>query len=704
VARNYRYITTSDTSTDNFQLRLIHNFTPNVAAAGGRGRFGGGGPRGGGAGRGGGQNGTSAVLNGQIQYRRGDGDRNNVFPTLSGINTNSTLATPMTLNISRRRVQQSITFNLTRTENTTLNQYAFVNNVAAAAGIAGAAPTPFDWGVPTLNFSSLSSLADVTPTIRSDTRVSTGYTWSHPVGRHNLRFGGDFRHDISSSRSDANARGSFVFTGLYSGNDFSDFLLGMPQQASVGYGPGDVELHGRGMSLYVQDDWRHSGTLTFNIGLRYELTWPLTEGNDHLVNLDVAPDFSAVTPVEAGGTGPYSGPLPDALIHTDINNFAPRIGAAWRPRQGLVVRSGYGVSFNAGTYATLAHQLATQPPFANTNTSIGSADDPLALADALILAPAATTTNTFGVDPDYQVGRVQTMNVDIAKDFLRTWNAGVGYTYAIGASLDLVRAPNRGPDGLRIEGALPFLWQTAESTSRLHSAVFRLRKRPVAGIGGGMTYTFARSRDNASTIGGGSTVVAQDDQNLAAEWGLSSFDRRQQFSGNVNIELPFGPNRRWFNNGGTWGYLLEAWSANFTFTAQSGTPLTARVLSSSTDAARGTNGTLRADYNGEPIQLANPTIDRFFNTEAFGLPGAGAFGTAGRNIIIGPGSKDLSAQISRDIRLNGTRSLSVQLRASNLLNLVNYAGVDTIVNSPSFGEVTSVRPMRSMQLVFRFRY
>ena len=58
----------------------------------------------------------------------------------------------------------------------------------------------------------------------------------------------------------------------------------------------------------------------------------------------------------------------------------------------------------------------------------------------------------------------------------------------------------------------------------------------------------------------------------------------------------------------------------------------------------------------------------------------------------------------RDIRLNGTRSLSVQLRASNLLNLVNYAGVDTVVNSPSFGEVTSVRPMRSVQLTFRFRY
>ncbi len=219
-----------------------------------------------------------------------------------------------------------------------------------------------------------------------------------------------------------------------------------------------------------------------------------------------------------------------------------------------------------------------------------------------------------------------------------------------------------------------------------------------------MDYTLARSRDNAASTGGGATVVAQDDQNLAAEWGLSSFDRRQQVSGNLNIELPFGENRRWLNSGGFWGGLLEAWTATVTFTAQSGTPLTARVLSSSREVARGTNGTLRADYNGSTIQSQSPTIDQFFNTAAFSLPAPGGFGTAGRNSIIGPGSKDLSAQLSRDVRFGGNRSLSVQLRASNLLNLVNYASLDTVVNSPSFGQITSVRQMRSAQLILRFRF
>jgi hypothetical protein len=249
----------------------------------------------------------------------------------------------------------------------------------------------------------------------------------------------------------------------------------------------------------------------------------------------------------------------------------------------------------------------------------------------------------------------------------------------------------------------PFLWQTSEAASRLHSATVRLRRRAANGFGGGIDYTLARSRDNASTIGGG-TVVAQNDQNLAAEWGLSSFNRLHQLSANLNLALPFGENRRWLASGGFWASALENWTASVTFTAQSGTPLTARVLSASSDAARGVNGTLRADYTGAAIGLANPTVDHYFNTAAFAVPSPGTFGTAGRNMIIGPGSRDLSAQFSRDVRLGGTRTLSIQLRANNLLNLVNYAAVDTVVNSPSFGQVTAVRPMRSAQLVFRFRY
>jgi hypothetical protein len=701
TSRNFRYITTTDAVTDNLNIRLNHNLIGTAAGRGGR--FGGGGARGGGARGRGAQVTTSAAINGQVQYRRNDNERNNVFPTLGGRSTGSSLSVPITLNVTHRRTQHSFNVSLSRTRSHSANQYAFTQDVAGAAGIRGVSSDPFDWGVPSLDFGSFSSVNDLTPTERTDTRLTTGYAWARPAGRHLIRLGGDFRRDVTSSRTDTNASGSFVFTGRYTGSDFGDFLLGTPQQASVHYGPGLVDLHGRSISAFIQDDWRRSGRLTFNIGLRYELTFPLVEGDGQLVNLDAARDVSAVSPVLAGSTGRFSGPLPDALVRTDINNLAPRLGVAWRAGQGTVVRGGYGVSYNAGTYSQIARQLASQPPFAVTDTSIASADLPLSLDNAFAAAAATATTNNFGVDPDYQVGRVQTLNLDVSRNLTRTWTAAGGYTYARGSSLDLVRAPNRGPSGLRIAGVEPFLWQTSESASRLHSTTLRLRRRDVKGIGGGMTYTLARSRDNASTIGGGGTVVAQNDRDLDAEWGTSSFNRRHQLQANMRIDLPFGPNRTWVTNSGIWTSLLEMWTVNLNFTLQSGTPLTPRVLSSASDAARGTNGTLRADYTGQDIAVAEPTIDRFFNTAAFSLPSAGAFGTAGRNVIVGPGSKNLNAQFTRDVGLGGSRTLTIQLRFNNLLNLVNYAAVDTVVNSPSFGQVTSVRPMRSMQLVLRFQ-
>jgi len=465
-----------------------------------------------------------------------------------------------------------------------------------------------------------------------------------------------------------------------------------------------VEMSGRSMSLFIQDDWRQSGALTFNLGLRYELLWPFYEDNGHMANLDVPSDFTAAAAVPSGQTGPFSGAFPAALLRADTNNIAPRLGFAWRARPGTIVRGGYGISYNAGSYASIARQMVAQPPFAVTDTQLGTATDPLTLQAAFAGSTADETKNNYGVDKDYALGVVQTWNADLSKDFRQVWNLGANYTHTRGSSLDIVRAPNRGPDGLRIPDVQPFLWQTSDGSSVLNALALRARRRPVRGLGGGISYTLAKSRDNASTIGGGGTVVAQNDMDLEAEWGLSSFDRRHQLSADTAIELPFGANRRWLTNGGVWAKLLENWRATATFTWQSGTPYTPRVQAAAADVARGTSGTLRANYLGEPIQVNDPTIDLFFNTAAFTVPSAGAFGNASRNMIIGPGSRQLNAQFGRDIRLGGTRVLSVNLTASNLLNMVSYSAIDTVVNSPTFGQVLSVRPMRSMQLGLRFRF
>jgi hypothetical protein len=140
---------------------------------------------------------------------------------------------------------------------------------------------------------------------------------------------------------------------------------------------------------------------------------------------------------------------------------APRVGLAWRVNARTIVRTGYGISFNNGSYASIARQLVAQPPFATTNTILGTTVAPLAIESALAAA-SSTTTNNYGVDKDYQLGALQTWNADVNRTLGRGWQLGGGYTGTKGSHLDIVRAPNRGPDGLRIPGVQPFLWQTSE--------------------------------------------------------------------------------------------------------------------------------------------------------------------------------------------------------------------------------------------------
>jgi hypothetical protein len=129
-----------------------------------------------------------------------------------------------------------------------------------------------------------------------------------------------------------------------------------------------------------------------------------------------------------------------------------------------------------------------------------------------------------------------------------------------------------------------------------------------------------------------------------------------------------------------------------------------RCSTCASDVAQGIGGTLRADYTGLPITLASPTIDEYFNTAAFAVPAAGTFGDSLRNMVIGPSSHQVNAQFTRDVTLGGTRGLSINVNATNLFNTVNYAAIDTNVNSPTFGEVLSVRPLRTVRLGVRFRF
>ena len=159
----------------------------------------------------------------------------------------------------------------------------------------------------------------------------------------------------TTSQSDANARGTFNFTGLETGYDFSDFLLGLPYQTSVVtyLNNNDARyLRETAVNAFATDDYRVLSNLTINGGLRWEYFAPYTEKNGQMANLDVAPGFTAVAQVLPGQTGPYSGAFPQGFIKPDYKLFSPRIGIAWKPWKSkqIVVRSGYGIYYNGSVY------------------------------------------------------------------------------------------------------------------------------------------------------------------------------------------------------------------------------------------------------------------------------------------------------------------------------------------------------------------
>jgi hypothetical protein len=728
---NYHVSTLANTASDSLSVRVTQNLSstpPPQNGRGGRGGFGGfGGGRGGRGAIGG--RGTNVVLQAQLQYRRNEAEAPSVFPTLGSRTTNTSFAVPISLNVVRNRFINNFTVNVTHSSIDTSNNFANVQNVGGLAGInypAGASSVlPQYWGVPGVSLAGgLTGMSGTPAALRTDTRITTSYVWSHPTTKHQLRLGVDYRIDRDMNQLNANAPGAFTFTGLYSSGGgipsglspaltslatqnaaFADFLLGAPQQATLQVG-GVSELRGRSFDTYFEDNWQKSPKLTVNYGVRYELVFPYTDANGHLVNLDAAPGFAAVAPVLAGARGPFSGAYPAAVINTDTNNIGPRVGLAFRPVRGTTIRGGYSITYNPNSYANIARRLASQPQpgFADTETVLGSTTTPLLLQDALLESSPTTTTNNWGVDKNYQLGLIQTWNASITRDLTPVWNALVSYTGIKGTDLDLLNAPNRNSSGgLLIATVQPFTWESSGGHSLLNQANFTLTRRLAKGVGGSASYTLTRSMDDTPSLGAG-VIVPQNPLDVNGEWALSNFDRREQFAGNLLWELPFGSGRRWLDKGGMFAELVGGWTATVVWTLQTGTPYSVRVCGAATDVAQGTTCTLRANLTGAPITVSDPTLLTFFDTAAFAAPPIGTYGDSPRNVLFGPGVNVLNGTLVRDIRLGGVRNLTLQINANNMLNSVVWSGIDTNPLSRTYGNVISVRPMRSVTFSMRFRF
>ena len=717
--RNFHFVSASPTDSDTGFVRFNHNFGSQQAGFGNRGAR---------------QQQRrqqqqnqkkedehwSQSINAMFIYNNIRSTALNPFPGLGGkqsthnynVNFGHTAVKGLFLN--------SLRFTYNRSGANTANNFTNQDNIEGQLGINGVSQRPADFGLPNINLSpQFSNLQDLTPVLRNSQTYSISDSMSLTRGKHGWTWGGDLRRQLVDTSNASNARGTFIFTGGVTGIPFADFLLGLAQETSLQSGAEEYNFRSRTFDLYVQDNWRAAKNLTLNLGLRYEYVTPFIELNNQLANLDVAPDFSAVAPVLPGQIGPITGKkFSDGLVNPDRNNFAPRLGLAWKPLPKTVVRAGYGINYNIGQYGQMATQLGFQPPFAIAQINPALAT-PLTLQNGFpsgIAASADHITNTYAVDPNYRLAYVQSWNLNIQQEIKNNLVVNIGYTGSKGTHLDIVRAPDQLPTGGPRFAACtpatlptascvqPFLFESSEGSSILHQGTLRIRKRLQHGLSLGGTYTYSKSIDDASSIGGGATVVAQNDLDINAERGLSSFDQRQRFVADYLYDLPFGKDKKWLTGNGVAQTVFGGFALSGNVTLASGFPFSPRFFGTATDLSRGVTGATRPDLvPGQSIQLANPTIQDWFNTAAFVAP-AGVFGTAGRNTIIGPGTVSFNMSVAKTVQVKEMQSMELRISATNVFNNANFTSIDSTVGSRTFGQVIAAGAMRKAQLTARYRF
>jgi hypothetical protein len=603
--------------------------------------------------------------------------------------------------------------------------FAFGSDVAAQLGIVGASSNPINFGPPNLSFTNFGALTDGSPAESDIYSFGFNDIFLLRKGRHNWSFGGGYTRNFQNTVTDANGRGTFTFTGLATsalnsagqpisgtGFDFADFLLGLPQTDSIRFGSSNTYFRTKNYNVFAQDDWRVASNFTLNLGLRYEYFAPWHEKYGRMANLDVAPGFSAVSVVTPSQPGLYTGAFPNGLVNPDRNNFSPRTALAWKPSASskIVVRMGYGWYYNPGIYNQFMSRLSAQPPFANSTTVNTSLANPLTLATGLTVTPSGKTiTNTFAVDRNYRDMYAQSWNVGIQTDLPGSLVGEISYLGTKGTRLDVQEMPNQAPPGspltseqrMAIGNAVGFIYDTPVGNSIYHAAQARLNRRFRRGISFNLQYTFAKSIDNSSTLGGVGNTVAQNFYNLSAERGLSSFDRRHSFTASYVLTSPVGGTSGFLANKGWIEAALKDWTLSGTATIQTGAPLTARVLGNQSDTAgTGTVGSGRAQATGLPVDSGTG----FFNLLAFTTPPLGQFGNAGRNTIPGPGVFSMNLSLQRTIPLTERLRLQIRVDATNFTNHVNIASFGTIVNSLNYGVPSSAAGMRTLSGTLRFNF
>jgi hypothetical protein len=453
-------------------------------------------------------------------------------------------------------------------------------------------------------------------------------------GSNDFQVGSDFLR-IIPSRRDANGTLSLIADSLTALDDSNSFWTARAPALSQSMKVDEL-------SLWLHDTWKPFARLTLISGLRWE--------------------YSPPPPTPAAGLdflNPLTGTIQPGIVRSlwlkPYGHFAPRLGLAFSPDKSgrTVIRAGGGLYFDSSLSIA-------------TDVINGG---PLSLAYNSGRNGLFSTLLNYGFMPDLRLPEIAQWNVSIdhsltARDFV-----SVGYVGSAGWRL--IRREIGGP------GSTQTNWEaltTNHGRSHYDALVAQYRRRVTQGLGALVSYSWSHALDNSSSDS--FLFWAGPGSGLADDRGSSDFDLRHSLSASLDYSMPG---------------VAKGWSLAGTFRARSGFPIT--VLDSEQYAGIAFMNAFRPDLvPGVPVWIADSGAPggRILNPLAFTATKPGQQGDLGRNAISGFGMWQLDLSLHREFRLADRRALELRVEAFNALNHPNFADPIRYLNSPYFGQSTSM--------------
>ena len=544
-------------------------------------------------------------------------------------------------------------------------------------------------------------------------------SWTH--GKHTIKIGGNSTHLRTNNYTSSNVQGTLSFSntsqGPTTGNAVSDILLGLPTSTANTPYQYTVSLATMNIDAFIQDDYKVSGSLTLNLGLRWELNTPPITQDGRMTS------FNPVTglPVTQANPAPVQAPGASAPVgfqqhvyHFDWHDYAPRIGFAWQPFHDgkTVVRGGAGTFFNATTVNSLYSSIAGYP-YKVSYTYTSSLAQPISLSNPFPSSNAVTNVSLTGFDPNFRNARVYEWTIGFQRQLTSSMLFEADYFASSGSHIKIsqnINQPAPGPGTpAQVNARRPYpIWNTVtwtqwDGNSHYQSLQAKLQQRYSFGLSFLAAFTFGKSIDDTNS--------ATNAYNFQTARGLSTFNTPYRLVFSPVYELPFGKGRPWVSSG-VGAAILGGWEVSSLIQWQTGQSLTPTLAGNFSNSGGTTD---RPNVICNPNSNAPHTPAQWFNTSCFsfgpasGQPGASySFGNAGVGIIQGPGFFNVDATLVRTFSVKERVKIQFRLEIYDLFNHPNFSGtgtgsttLDTIVTNATFGRILGAADPRESQLALK---